>query len=296
MIRLRHVTQLGQGKPNLCGQASVAMLTNAAYGTEYTARQVAERSGTYDGTFTSAAELVTIAGQHGLKATYRRPADMAWWAEALARGVTAVALVRYGELYGTAEGFGHFCVPVGMNDGYVLVHDPLKADGPTAIELERFAAAIGTASDGNTYTHQAWVLEAVNVVKRGMGWNVSLGNTTAGVLEEFVQMCEATNPAALTLVNDHGDDKFAYQALDIQKRLPSTRIVYRRTVKHPNGTADNTQDVITPERWVQMHLMFRNTPVYCMVNNEPPAQSPAIRRTRLTDMRIMAGKSGRFSA
>lgn len=292
MIRLKHVTQVGQGKNNLCGQACLAMLANYHTGTAYTARQIAERSGTYDGSFTTAAELVRIAEQHGLTVKYRRPADMGWWADALQQGVTAIALVRYGELYGTAQDFGHFIVPVAMDAEYVLVHDPLKSDGPTAIRRERFQRAIGTAAAGNTYTHQAWVVEAENVVKRGMGYNVHASYTHDNSWATMLTTWERTNPGALLILDSFNEQKGIDKALEAARHLPQTTIIYRRFI---NG--DNQQNYLSPGAWVNMHKPLAGTRVYCALNNEPhgPPENIAgfhtdtVRAARAAGIRVSVG-------
>lgn len=82
--------------------------------------------------FTTFAELIDVAGRHGLPLYYRLYADrqqaLAGLQAALDQGLPAIVLVKYAPWRartGNDFAWGHFVVATGYADGVIYVHDPL---------------------------------------------------------------------------------------------------------------------------------------------------------------------------
>lgn len=293
MIFLEHATQLGQGIRNLCFQACFAMIHRALTGERLTAGQVARATDTADGTFSDPDEIRRIFAHYDVRWSYRRPADMAWWVDWLGRGRLAACLVHYGTLIGSDDDFAHFIVPVGINDEFVWLHDPLRLYGPVKVPRHQFAAAIAEPTPGNTFVEQAWAVDAeVPRMKRGMGYNVHAGFTHDDQWAAWLDQWAVDRPGALLVFDDFNDVKNVNRAIEAAERLPDTTVIYRRFLQ-----GDNQQNYISPSQWVNEHRALAGRRVYCALNNEPhgPALNIAdfhqetVKQARAAGIRVSVG-------
>lgn len=272
MIYLDHRTQLNQGIRNLCFQASFAMIYNYLRVDSLTARDVALRTNTADGTFTNPEEARRILATYDIRWQWTDGADWDWWVDRLARNKPAIALVNYNCIEpGPNNDFGHFVVPVAISTGAVLLHDPLKLTGPTLTSTENFIRAITTLSPGQVFPTQAWAIESEpNRMKRGMGYNVHSSYVTEAEWNKLLIEWQATRPGALLLLDSFNEVKGVNKALQVANVCPDTTVIYRRNIP------DNAHLLMTPAEWVNEHRDLAGSRVYCSVNNEPHGDATKI--------------------
>ncbi|OQY79260.1 MAG: hypothetical protein B6D42_15520 [Anaerolineae bacterium UTCFX5] len=276
MIRLTHVTQLGQGRVNLCGQACASMLVAYYTGVTRTAREFAEATGTADNSFTTFTELLSMLRKFGLTAEYQRPADWNWWRDRLERGAPAIALVDYRQFRDNPNGYtaAHFVVPVAVSHDSVMLHDPLRLTGPTLVSVAEFQAAISTPSIAGNSTNLPYQAVAVGgemgVTKRGMGYNVHSSYVTEAEWNKLLIEWQATRPGALLLLDSFNEVKGVNKALQVANVCPDTTVIYRRNIP------DNAHLLMTPAEWVNEHRDLAGSRVYCSVNNEPHGDATKI--------------------
>lgn len=276
MIRLTHVTQLGQGRVNLCGQACASMLVAYYTGVTRTAREFAEATGTADNSFTTFTELLSMLRKFGLTAEYQRPADWDWWRDRLERGAPAIALVDYRQFRDNPNGYtaAHFVVPVAVSHDSVMLHDPLRLTGPTLVSVAEFHAAISTPSIAGNSTNLPYQAVAVGgemgVTKRGMGYNVHSSYVTEAEWNKLLIEWQATRPGALLLLDSFNEVKGVNKALQVANVCPDTTVIYRRNIP------DNAHLLMTPAEWVNEHRDLAGSRVYCSVNNEPHGDATKI--------------------
>lgn len=258
ILDVPYFTQLGQGV-NLCGQAACCSLIHAL--TEHrpgSARQVALDTGTADGTYTSAGELLNIGKHYGLTLNYTYQATPGWYRTQLNQRIIPIALVNYAIL-NPAHSFNgsHWIAVTGYDESNFYIHDPLRPHGNTAVPVMQFTEAITSLTElANPNTFAVYPNEALPMALKGLGLNIHTDYIDDyPLLKKRLQ--DAPPPAILCMDN-------LPRALELKALLPNTTHIYR----HFRPTSDHT--ATTPEQWIAMHEYAGGKGLWLQADNEAP--------------------------
>lgn len=151
MITLRHVSQIGPDAmtKNDCGPACVSCLLEAYFGRAFPPDSLYQYlPPEVRGHYTSLTQLTSLLGEFELPSRIVEDDDatLGWQFETLVHRMPLIALVNYAILKASYNPHclfngAHIIVVVGMSDTEVWIHDPLMADGPTAIPIKNYTEA-----------------------------------------------------------------------------------------------------------------------------------------------------------
>jgi len=254
-----YFSQLNQSLVNGCGQASMCSLIHAL--TEHrpgSAKQVALDTGTADGTFTTAGELITIGKHYGLTLNFTYGANLDWYRARLDERIIPIALVNYGVLFPPAAFNGsHWCCVIGFDELYIYILDPLRLNSPIPVSIPQFLTAITSLTQlGNPNTFAMYPTEALPVALKGLGLNI-MGD----YIDDYPLLknrLQAAQPPAILVMDN------LPRALELKALLPGTTVIYR----HFRPTSDYT--ATTPEQWVAMHEYAGGKGLWLQADNEAP--------------------------
>lgn len=146
-LAVPHVSQNNLQFRNQCGQACVTMLVRAFGIGRPTVERAARRSGTWDKTTSSIAEMLVIGAANNLTLDYAAGGSLAWHRAQIAAGVPTIALIDRAKLVGGGL-LPHFVVVTGIDERYVTLNDPLQSRGSYRTLATRFDAAINATVPG----------------------------------------------------------------------------------------------------------------------------------------------------